>query len=70
MRSDGLPFVVLGLRAFMIEERSDGTAGLHVSLEPPFVSERPTEVFSTDWRLTPSYGTEAAARRRGRCVAA
>jgi hypothetical protein len=28
------------------------------------------EVFSTDWRLTPSYGTEAAARRRGRCVAA
>jgi transposase len=29
-----------------------------------------TEVFSTDWRLTPSCGTEAAARRRGRCVAA
>ncbi len=29
-----------------------------------------TEVFSTDWRLTPPYGTEAAARRRGRCVAA
>jgi hypothetical protein len=28
------------------------------------------EVFSTDWRLTPSYGTEAAAHRRGRCVAA
>ena len=27
-------------------------------------------MFSTDWRLTPSYGTEAAARRRGRCVAA